>query len=181
VRKPKKETSDIVIEVRPTRERGQHALGITENKKSIQIDQPINWLYEHGLLGTKGSDEAIARKEAGEFFTELYKYAVEFPSRPAMVDWQRIMVGGGRSERPPEDAIDRANWLIAKKRKYHHIMEELRAKTKFGPFSTMILIELCGEGKRFKDIANKHGVPLGMPRHALVLILDDLRDIAGLR
>ncbi len=181
MRKPKKETSDIVIEVRPTRQRAQHSLGIEENRKSIYVMQPIDWLYAHGLLGKKGTDEAIARKEAGEFFVRLYTYAVEFSARPAMVDWQRIMVGGGRSDQPPEGQEERAIWLMAKKRQYHRIMKELRIKTKFGAFATMILVELCGEGKKFKDISKKHGVPIGLPSHVLNITLDDLREIAELR
>jgi hypothetical protein len=161
------------IEILPTKERIAKSLGVVGDKNRIIIQNPIDWLYAHGMLGEQGSKDAEDRVNAARQFTNLYVVTVERPNSTAQA-WDRFLSGLGAGEAARYTNDDYQVRLQFAKRKYGTICTKLCEVGKWGRGGVDLLVDLCGEGLSLKAINIRHAYPKGMAKRMITDVLDDL-------
>jgi len=162
--------------VPPTPERAKQEMGIREVNHRFAAVEPFEWLYERNVFGHKDGIEAQERLQAAKRFLFLYVINEEQPTRYAMLDWSKFILGIGSLNQIQNSKEDHKNFIIEKREEYNKICKALKQRS-YGHFGLLVIKRICATAQHLGDIERHFHWPKGMGGIILRQTLDDINKI----
>jgi hypothetical protein len=171
-KKSRKQTIPQML-VPPTKERANQQLGLRENHHRFSAIEPFEWLFERNVFGHKEGSKAQERLQTAKNFYFLYILNEEQPTRYAMLDWAKFILGMGNTSNFINTKETHQSFMLDRKKEYQIICKELR-QGNYGTFGLLVLKKICAEGAFLKMIESQFKWPEGMAGIILRQTLDDI-------